>query len=407
MPNTELSYEKLIRLKCSLLVDGCNIESNIFKNENFHKKEIHLYSHSPFKTEEYIPDDLILKNLRDEVIVRLRYNPNSKYKIIKINKDFYLQENHNEEKYPISFLDPMLIEKEEQDLNLDKVASFLGKDLIGVIPSNYCFYFSDNNECKFCEIWTTFKKEINFPKSLKNPNLIKLTVEKALNNNNIRHLAITSGNVHTYDYTAIMFSKIGNELLKIENFEKLDHILATLMPPEDFSLIKKIKDSGFNKIYFPLEIFNKNLFEVICPGKFSFGYEKIIDALKYSIELFGVGNVYTNLVYGIQSLNKDLNCSDFDLNLENKISLEAVEFLLNLKIIPVFTIYHYGGYNKIGNVPLSSSKLFDFFKELGNLIYNSKLLDNRETIIFGPLSLSNTVYNEFYMNMFNNRRNFL
>ena len=72
--------------------------------------------------------------------------------------------------------------------------------------------------------------------------------------------------------------------------------------------------------------------------------------------------------------------------------------MIKRKIIPVVTIYHYGGFNRVGNINLSSSHTFDFFKTMGKKIFSSNLIpQNNDAIIFSNLSLSNTLYNESFM----------
>jgi hypothetical protein len=137
------------------------------------------------------------------------------------------------------------------------------------------------------------------------------------------------------------------------------------MPPDDLGKIALLKEKGFTKIYFPLEVFAPHHFRVVCPGKDDFGYERIIKALEVALEVFGVGNVYTNFVYGIQSLNSSLDPHSYDPERENNLSLEAVKGMLEMRVIPAFTLYHYGGYNSIGRL-----------------------------VLFSPLSLSNTLFND-------------
>lgn len=54
---------------------------------------------------------------------------------------------------------------------------------------------------------------------------------------------------------------------------------------------------------FNLECFNKKIFKEVCPGKDRlYGYDRIIDALKYSVRIFGKGRVRTNFVLGSEPL---------------------------------------------------------------------------------------------------------
>jgi hypothetical protein len=395
--------EQNIFLKAKLIAKGCNIEASVVFPADVQKKKIHLYAHSKFSTNVDIPDDIIIWDGHNACIARIRYNPDSELKIICQNKKYFLQDTQQNTcvsiRFVSHFLSGDLSLKDTPSGDVKSICSFLGMDLLGITPSNHCFYYKKEEECKFCEIWQTYKEKVEYAKAIKSPEIIAEAVNMVLEMENvIKHVALTSGNVKNYDFTSEFLCQIGEAIQKIPNFHQLQDILCTLMPPDNFELIRKMKKAGFNKIYFPLEVFNKSLFKVICPGKDSYGYEKIIDALEFAVDVFGVGNVYTNFVYGIQSLNESLDCESYHPIIENEKSLFAVDEILNRKIVPVFTIYHYGGFNKIGDIRLSSEHMFDFFKILGEKIFYSNVIQkNKETIIFDSLSLSNTLYNETYM----------
>lgn len=113
------------------------------------------------------------------------------------------------------------------------------------------------------------------------------------------------------------------------------------------------------------------------------------------MEAFGVGNVYTNFVYGIQSLDSSLNPLSYDPERENSLSLEAVKEMLAMKVIPAFTLYHYAGYNSIGKVELNPDATNSFFRQWGSLVSDSEIVPkDQEAVLFSPLSLSNTLFND-------------
>lgn len=398
--NSVLSdLENNIHLKSRLLSEGCGVCDSINSLNTIQRKKIHLYAHSIHRTNQEVPDDFLLGESDSACIVRVRLNPSSPFKIVKDDRGYFILDSQNATSIPIRFVPKFdSEEKLEDSTSVGTVCSFLGTDLIGITPSNHCFYVKDKQVCKFCEIWENYNEHITYKKPLKKPEIIKQAVCIALERNpHLQHLAITSGNVKSYDYTTQFFCAIGEALKTLPVFNQLKHTLATLMPPTDFELIKNLKAAGFNKVYYPLEVYDQQHFKIVCPGKNSFGYEKMLDALSYALDVFGEGNVYTNLVYGVQSLNCNLESSSFNASLENEKCLYAVESLLQKKIIPVFTIYHYSGHNKIGNIKLESEALADFFIHMGLKIAQANLVPHEEmSIIFSPLSLSNTLYNESF-----------
>jgi hypothetical protein len=112
------------------------------------------------------------------------------------------------------------------------------------------------------------------------------------------HLAIMSGNLLDLDFNwEIAFDLIDAIKDKID-FSKIDSYF-NLMPPFDFGKIKKVYHYGFIYICFNLECFDEQIFKKVCPGKHRiYGYKRMIEALKYSVSIFGKGRVRTNFVLG-------------------------------------------------------------------------------------------------------------
>lgn len=391
-------YSDLL-LKTKLLTLGCAVAKDVTFPKDVQPKNILLYSHSNEVSENPLPDDILLGNKDSNYIARIRFNSNSPLQIIQKQEAYYILDKSTGEETAISF--PSMAKSGANVIRNNKISSicsYLGCDLLGVIPSNYCFYFKDGKQCKFCEIWDTFKEQSEYRKSFKDIKTIEQAIIESITlDPHIKHLAITTGNIKTYDFTAEYFCEIGNALLSHPIFSQIKHVLATLMPPDNFSIIQKIKNSGFNKIYFALEVFDRSHFSIVCPGKEDYGYKKILDALQYAVEVFGKGNVYTNFVYGIQSLNSNLDSKSYNAEKENKKGLEACEAMLKMNVIPAFTLYHYGGYNNIGKIELDTKSVYEFFLEWGRRVYESKLVTmDEEVVIFSKRSLSNTLYNDSF-----------
>lgn len=387
--------EKSFVWKTSLLVDGCQVSPETTFPTTMASKKIHLYSHSEHKISQTLPDDLLLPG---SIISRLRYQSNAPNVLEgNIENGYQVRNTITNEFLPVNLVtQPSFAGLKARNIPISTTCSYLGTDLLGITPSNYCFYFQNNKQCKFCEILPTFKQEVEFPKTFKNLEIIEDSILTALSSDpQIKHIAITTGNIHSYDATFDYFIQVGQRLQNAPAFTKVSDVLATLMPPKDLTKIAQLKESGFNKIYFPLEVFEKNHFEIVCPGKADFGYENILEALEYAVDVFGKGNVYTNYVYGIQSLNSNLDASSYEPRKENDLCIVAVEELIKRHVIPAFTLYHFGGYNSIGKITLSEDHVHDFFRNWGQIVAESELVpEQKDSVIFSPLSLSNTLYND-------------
>jgi hypothetical protein len=395
-----MSLEKKLWWKCQILVEGIAVDSDVIFPQGIHTKRIHLYAHSMDKAINAIPDDIMIGDSDESLICRVRYHKSSPLTLVKEGDNYAILDTRNKEYLPISFVPEATFSKEYiEGESLDKVCSFLGQDLVGIIPSNYCFYFKDGSQCRFCEILPTYQKEVEYSKAMKSIPLMTDAIRKVVEVEKcIKHVAFTTGNIRTYDYTFQMLIDIGKNLKENRPIRSVKDVLATLMPPDNFELIPALANTYFNKVYYALEVYEKNHFKIVCPGKHDYGYEKLMSAFAASLDCFGKGNVYTNLVYGIQSLDHHLNPESINHDRENDLSLIAVKELLQKGVIPAFTLYHYAGYNKIGKIKLSTEHVFSFFKQWGELVYHSNLVPKeRDSVIFSPNTLSNTAYNDGFL----------
>ena len=83
------------------------------------------------------------------------------------------------------------------------------------------------------------------------------------------------------------------------------HVLAH--PPNDFKLIDEYKAAGVTSIAFNLEVYDREHFSKVCPGKDQhYGYDKWWDALEYAKEVFGEYEVYCGLVWGVEPIETSM-----------------------------------------------------------------------------------------------------
>jgi hypothetical protein len=77
--------------------------------------------------------------------------------------------------------------------------------------------------------------------------------------------------------------------------------VAVIGAPEDLSILSKYKEAGYTDLSHNLEVWDKNLFALICPGKSkrNGGWEHWIESLEAAVEVFGKGNVHSNFVGGL------------------------------------------------------------------------------------------------------------
>jgi hypothetical protein len=278
---------------------------------------------------DFIPDELILEREKEKSVVKVYYRKESPFLFSVENNDFVILDKKTKENFPVSIrLVPLYdyAKRKYKGVSLDEFVSVVGLDKVSIIPYDGCENWVYGEECKFCganpkrmgftgikpnvfEIKNKFSGDCkswwNYYRDYMCRNVSRSF--EALLKDKIKphfHFTVISGNLSDLDLEwEIVFNLIDAMKDKI-NFSEIDSYF-NLMPPLDFKKIKKSREYGFRYMCFNLECFDKQLFKNVCPGKSKrYGYEKIIKALKYSVKVFGKGNVRTNFVLGSEPLDK-------------------------------------------------------------------------------------------------------
>lgn len=130
---------------------------------------------------------------------------------------------------------------------------------------------------------------------------------------------------------------------------------AILMPPNDLSWIQKAHDTGLGKVGFNLEVWHPDLFAEYCPGKATYGRERMLEALKEAVRVFGVGSVWCNFVFGLEPVD-ELLC--------------GMEYLASLGIVPGANVFHKDRGAQLGHLSIPSThEIISFYKQLAKLYH--------------------------------------
>lgn len=261
--------------------------------------------------------------------------------------------------WPIEFPPtPHWYEDRVRTFKVSDIAQLLGKALIGITPSSFCSFFKSGTACKFCEIAMA---------RVYSADVLRETIQK-LAGMHYPYLVITTGNLDdqnekTWDY---LLSIVDPDVLG----QFKENMLA-FMPPRDADY-SQLKERGVQKVVMALEVTNAADARRITPGKARYGYGELENQLRSAVSVFGRGNVYTNMVYGISSpgqlLEKDLE-------------------LLKDGILPYHTVYHTTGKNAVGLVKVDAGALIHFhklyleqvkgfFPEIRHVVYDAECMPN-------------------------------
>lgn len=105
--------------------------------------------------------------------------------------------------------------------------------------------------------------------------------------------------------------------------------VAIVGAPADLSVLPKYKEAGFSNISTNIEVWDKNIFAAMCPGKEkrNGGWQHWLDALEYSVDVFGKGNVHSTIVGGLEPKES---------------TLEGIEYLASKGVVCHFSAFRPG-----------------------------------------------------------------
>ena len=199
MSKERFNREEDVLTKVRLLVNGVNVKASVSELKDHYKPKIEaVYTHHMTKKPQRwrLPQEIILSN-DGSVVVWIRYNKESPWNIRNEEGQVILSGVGVEQKVGLvkkpRFYDTQLSDGTETW----RVVQLLGVDLIGVMPSNFCVYFSRGKQCVFCELVPTYQREREYAKSRKSLDKIREAIDLAFREDGdiIKHLVVTTGNL--------------------------------------------------------------------------------------------------------------------------------------------------------------------------------------------------------------------
>lgn len=312
---------KELEVKNGAVVEGINVHPGIFKHLSLgkeHQEQVHFLFERDY--EQHVGVKLPFAYTTPSGLnVPFRWDRRSRYSIIYENDKYYLTRN-GEPLFPVEFHKrPKYYDRKTSDgVLMQTVAPYQADGCISVAYSNECALRDKGQECLFCNINAT-KEAYGEHEGIywKTPRQIGETVAAAFAEG-AHHVNITGGFIperREVDYYVDVAEAI-KEHTGLAEFNGHPVIGA----PLDLGVIEKYKEVGYRCIALNIEIWDKNIFKSICPGKEADcgGWEHWVKALEYSVQVFGRGRVRSNIVAGIEP---------------KKSILEGVEYLASVGVV--------------------------------------------------------------------------
>lgn len=292
-----------VRLKLDLNVQGISFDVEDIKKFPIgteYQEQIHILfdmdkvHHSGFE----LPSNFYLPH---GAFANFRWDPDSPYKLVEEGGKPVLY-HKGERLSEIEFYKrPELLNHFTRNgESFGHIANFGPEGGVGVCYSNECSLKETGDDCLYCNINSTagaYKEDNIF---IKTPQQVGDVIYDAFKAGVANHVNITGGFIperREIDYYADIAYEI-RERTGLEDFNGT----AVIGAPLDFSVIDKYKEAGYRTIAMNLEIWDKNIYETICPGKAKVcgGRDNWVKALEYAAQVFGRGRVRSNLVAGIE-----------------------------------------------------------------------------------------------------------
>lgn len=310
MSNLKEILYKEMAIKAKVSIEGVNAKPAIFNNlalGTIYQEQVHgLFEMDhvdhvgvDFPCEFTSPNGLVYP---------FHWDPKSEVSIEYHDDQFFLLDQ-GVELFPVEFSKrPHYYGlKTKDDTEMAKVAGFNLGGTVGVAFSNECSLKDKGLDCLFCNANATkdtYAEVENI--KWKNPKQIGETVAAAYKFDNGKHVNITGGFIperREVDYYIDVAEAI-QEHTGLEDFNGT----AVIGAPLDLSVIDKYKEAGYRTLAIQIEIWDKNIFKTICPGKEleCGGWQHWVDALEYAVGIFGWGRVRTGFVSGIEPKEKIL-----------------------------------------------------------------------------------------------------
>jgi hypothetical protein len=292
-----------LKVKSELVAYGVNISKDALVSLKIGKdvqEQVHCLFEMDFEVHDFaLPSDF---NLPFGLSVPFNWNPTSEYKIV-VEKNTFILTKKGHKISEVKFSDrPGFYKKSTSDgTPMSIVGAYYPDGHIFVVYSNECSYKEKDEDCLFCNI--NFTKDTYAEKEgivWKKPFQIGETVAAAYKEGSANHVTISGGIIperRELEYYLDVADAI-KEYTGLEDFNGT----ATVAAPLDFSNINRLSEAGYRTTAMNLEIWDKNMYQTICPGKArgSGGWDNWVKALEYAVKVFGYGRVRSTFVVGIE-----------------------------------------------------------------------------------------------------------
>ncbi|MDY6861674.1 MAG: radical SAM protein [Thermodesulfobacteriota bacterium] len=227
-------------------------------------------------------------------------------------------------------------------------------------PSGHCHYWNEGLQCKFCDMDYNTKLQMKMGREYyTRPTLgdyYDIVYEILQEKGRWKQCFMTGGSDprnnfnNEVDFLLELIAEMKQAAKDAGNSHFPINAIISHYEPEQ---LQRLKDAGLDGAGLYLEIWDKERFRLICPGKEKYvGYDKCIERTLNAIEIFGRGNISVGWVPGIELAPLPYGFEDVD-EAANSV-LEGYKFFISRGAVMTGSYWQIGPgseFYKMGAMP--------------------------------------------------------
>ncbi len=244
---------------------------------------------------------------------------------------------------------PRWLEMQTSDgMSMAKTGAEALGDMLVINVAPGCQYFTNKDEsgnsmrCTFCGYGRPDERMVALGQKIDRTALEPLTLTRmqetiaaALDTEKVRHVYLVGGSLTNWQDEADRFLEMARAARKVVGHRAHLSLGSGAIPTPMLEVFKK--EDLVDGACFNLEVWGKQLFSTVCPGKQRYiGWEKWLESLYAAGKLFGRGNVYTAMVCGVE-LEPEHGGMSIDAAIAN--ALSGARELIRHDVIPLWSMY--------------------------------------------------------------------
>jgi hypothetical protein len=289
-----------------------------------------------------LPQEMVVTESRLVCAVNIR--PTSPWKIDFIGEQFVLIRQGMERVLPLDFPRHPRFYDEKDDVGFSpaSVVTLYGGAALGIFVYGDCTLVSRKQACHYCSIEPNRSRNSAFLAVISPSDVEKaIRMSLAVDEGQIKQIMLNGGNFPDLDKSFGYYISIVEAARRAVDASGKNipiHLIA--FPPKKLQLIKEIADFGV-EVAFNTEVYDEDLFEKYCPGKFADGGHKLLfSAMEEAVHHLGKGRVFSIFVGGLEPL-ASLN--------------QGMEFVSALGVTPVINVFHADPETPLADYPMATS----------------------------------------------------